>query len=283
MVKISRGYVRFRRDALGSGLREKIKQDLTVVPVSTSSFSEGETVIRLWSEDGDMLGVPRGYFNEHVRRYVDEYQFTPSIGGNELRAATPITPRAGQDKTIAEAVASLRSLLFGGVIIEASVASGKTAISLEIARQFGLKVLVSVHTSVLASQWKTEIAKFFPGWRIGTLQADKIDYKDKDIVVGMLQSLSMKDYSTEVYDEFGFLIVDEIHVCGAPEFSKVLERFTPKYVLGLSGTIKRSDRAENVFIHSVGKVIQGSVETKVLEPTIFSSILAMPGKASPLR
>ena len=35
---------------------------------------------------------------------------------------------------------------------------------------------------------------FLPNAKVGKIQGEIIDIEDKDIVIGMLQSLSMKDY-----------------------------------------------------------------------------------------
>ena len=45
----------------------------------------------------------------------------------------------------------------------------------------------------LLNQWKERIQQFLPGARVGTIQGETIDIEDKDIVIGMLQSISMKD------------------------------------------------------------------------------------------
>lgn len=267
---IPRGYIKVRRDAFGYGLRDRIKKLLTVVPVASSSFSQDEVIMRLWQDDGDYIGVPRGFYNMRLRgKYVDECEFDYSVGSNPLQKAEPITPREGQGDLIDKAVNCLNALPFGGCVIEAQPAAGKTVLGLEIARRIGLKLLVIVHISTLIDQWEKEIQKFFPHWRIGILQADKIDIENKDIVIGMLQSCSMKDYPEHVYEAFGTIIVDEVHVAGAPEFSKVLDRFAPKYFMGLSGSVARKDRAEKVFIYGIGPVISGMEEIKVIDPIIY--------------
>lgn len=265
-----RGYVKIKRDAFGYGLRDKIKKLLTVVPVASSSFSEEEVIMRLWHDDGEYLGVPRGFYNTRLKgKYVEDCEFDYSAGSNAIQESQAIALRDGQAEIIKKAIDCLGAVPFGGCIIEAKVASGKTVLGLEIARRLNHKSLVIVHTSVLMDQWKEEIKKFFPHWRVGTLQADKVDIENKDIVIGMLQSCSMKEYPEHIYEDFGLVMPDEVHTMGAPEFSKVLEKFTPKYFLGLSGTVQRKDRAESVFIHGIGPVISGMNEVTVLDPQIY--------------
>jgi superfamily II DNA or RNA helicase len=44
------------------------------------------------------------------------------------------------------------------------------------------------------NQWIERIQEFLPGARVGKIQGQKFDIEDKDIVIGMLQSLYDKDY-----------------------------------------------------------------------------------------
>ena len=43
-------------------------------------------------------------------------------------------------------------------------------------------------------QWIERIEQFLPTAKVGRIQGSIIDIEGKDIVIGMLQSLSMKDY-----------------------------------------------------------------------------------------
>jgi superfamily II DNA or RNA helicase len=268
-MSMNTGLVRVPKSELGLMARELIKKELTVFPVSTTSFNLTPEPIRLWREDQTHIYVPRGYFWENMRRFDPSWEFGFSEGACELPPVTPITPREGQEAVIAAAVESLQRYPFGGVIIEAQVGAGKTVLSLEAARRLGRKILVVVHTSVLMDQWIGEIKRFFPEWSVGKIRGETIDTENNQICVGMLQSLSMKDdYPEWLYREFGTIICDEIHVCGSAEFKNVLFKFALKYFIGVSGTLNRADRAENVFKFGLGPVVKGQ-KIKSLVPTIY--------------
>ena len=55
-------------------------------------------------------------------------------------------------------------------------------------------MLVIVHKEFLLNQWKERIQEFLPDARIGVIQRDNVDIDDKDIVLGMLQSIAIKKY-----------------------------------------------------------------------------------------
>jgi superfamily II DNA or RNA helicase len=84
-----------------------------------------------------------------------------------------------------------------------------TSISLYIITKLLKKTLVVVHKDFLLKQWRERIEQFIPEARIGTVKAKTIDIEDKDIVIGSLQSLSMKEYDKGTFDEFGFIVIDE--------------------------------------------------------------------------
>ena len=85
------------------------------------------------------------------------------------------------------------------------------------------KTLVIVHKTFLMNQWKDRIMQFIPDAKIGYIQGNTIDVYGKDIVIGMLQSISMKDYPTRLFDEFGFVVFDECDVFPRPRLSILIK------------------------------------------------------------
>ena len=63
------------------------------------------------------------------------------------------------------------------------------------------------HKEFLMRQWIERINEFLPGARIGKIQGEIADIENKDIVIGMLQSLSMKDYPNSLFSSFCFIII----------------------------------------------------------------------------
>ena len=70
------------------------------------------------------------------------------------------------------------------------------------------KMLVIVHKEFLLRQWKEAIEKCSNA-SVGIIQRNKVDVEGKDIVIGMLQSISMKEYPEEIFEKFGYVVVDE--------------------------------------------------------------------------
>ena len=143
----------------------------------------------------------------------------------------------------------------GGGLLELFCGFGKTICALNIISRLKKKTLIIVHKEFLMNQWIERIQQFLPTARVGKIQAQIIDIEDKDIVIGMLQSLSMKDYPPSMFDSFGFTIIDEVHHISSQVFSNVLFKLVTKYTLGLSATMNRKDGTTKIFKMFLGDII----------------------------
>ena len=143
----------------------------------------------------------------------------------------------------------------GSGLLEIHTGAGKTVMGLWCLAALKKKTLIIVHKEFLLRQWIERIEQFLPKARVGRIQASVIDIEDKDIVIGMLQSLSMKDYDQKIFNEFGFTIVDECHHISAEVFSRVLFKVVTPYALGLSATMKRKDGLTKVLKMFLGEVV----------------------------
>ena len=143
----------------------------------------------------------------------------------------------------------------GGGIISLRCGGGKTVLSLHIISVLKVKTIVVVHKDFLMTQWRDRILEFLPGARIGKIQQNTIDIDNKDIVLAMVQSLSMKEYDDGTFDSFGLAVFDERHHLGAEVFQKSMAKVASKYSLGLSATPKRKDGLTKVFEWFIGPIV----------------------------
>lgn len=97
----------------------------------------------------------------------------------------------------------------GGGIICLRTGQGKTVASLYIASLLGTRTLVVCHKGFLMDQWRERIAQFLPEARVGLIKQNKVDTEDKDVVIGSLQSLALREYDASVMASFGLVIYDE--------------------------------------------------------------------------
>jgi len=139
----------------------------------------------------------------------------------------------------------------GGGILEVPCGRGKTVISLKIISLLKKKTLIIVHKEFLLNQWIERAAEFLPTAKIGRIQGPILDIEDKDIVIGMLQTLYDREFPEGVFDSFGLTVIDEVHRIGSEQFSRALLRIISPYMLGISATVDRKDgltRTLHMFI-----------------------------------
>jgi len=152
----------------------------------------------------------------------------------------------------------------GRFILEDRTVTHNTVMALKIAHELNVKTLILLHKEFLLNQWVDRIKEYLPNARIGYIQGKVLDIHRKDIVLGMIQSLSDprkdKDYPPGIFDSFGLVIADECHHLAAKQFVRSLAKNTTKYTLGLSATPKRGDGLERVFKHFLGDIVYRDAE-----------------------
>ena len=141
-----------------------------------------------------------------------------------------------------------------GGIISLSCGGGKTIIGIYLAFILKLKTLIIVHQDFLLDQWMDRF-KTFTNAKIGIIKQNIIDIENKDIVIGMLQSISLKDYDENLFKQFGLVIYDEVHHLGSKVFSQTLLKTSAEYTIGLSATPNRNDGLLKVIKWHVGDIL----------------------------
>lgn len=178
----------------------------------------------------------------------------------------PVTfvPRNDEQQYLAEK--SIKLLLGErSHIFEAPTGWGKTVVGGVIAARIGQPTLIVVTKEDLMHQWRdslTTVLGISPA-KIGHIQADVEDWKGKQFVLGMVQSLIIPDkYPAEMYRYFGLQILDEVHLMAAECFVRSCQMVTAKLRLGFSATPTRRDGKTQLLDWHIGPVL---VRGKVLE------------------
>ena len=201
----------------------------------------------------------------YIPRYCGEELFGPAKNikiteGNDINLEFKGTLRENQVPVVNKYLDHIGG--GGGGLLELPCGFGKTSIGLNLVSRLNKKTLVIVHKEFLMNQWIERIEQFLPNARIGKIQGQIIDIDGKDIVLAMLQSLSMKDYPSTLFDSFGFTIIDEVHHISSEVFSCALFKLVTKYMLGLSATMNRKDGTTKVFKMFLGEVVYKQERSK---------------------
>ena len=173
---------------------------------------------------------------------------------------------------------------FGGGILSVPPGQGKTVMALYLISLLKVKTLIIVHKTFLVNQWLERIEQYLKNVSVGYIYQNIIDI-DKDIVIGMLQSISMKKYDDEIFEDFDLVIFDEVHHLGAKIFSQALLKIQSKYTLGLSATPNRKDRLEKVFYWYLGPLIYYDEPThnSIVQVNIYNYKLSEPNELLTLK
>ena len=244
----SKGYSIYK-ECLSIEEQELIRRELTVKAFVPKSCINQPVPFPVYRESIKKMYVPR-FYGIHTYGVPEEERITD---GDDIHLTFKGDLRPFQKPIVKKYMKHAKKHKAG--LIEIFCGSGKTVMALNILSQLHKKTLIIVHKDFLLRQWKERIEQFLPGARIGKIQGTIIDIENKDIVIGMLQSLSMKEYPPTVFESFGFTIVDECHHLAAEVFSNALFKIVTKYMLGLSATMKRKDGLTRVFKMFVGNVV----------------------------
>jgi superfamily II DNA or RNA helicase len=263
---LSRNGYKIKKKNLKPQQIKEIKKDLTVNPFTYGDFGEkNEKKFSLFMESPSSLYLPRFYGQDKFGN--------PSK--NKIEDGSPINIKfKGSLRKEQEPIVKLyhdEALKNGGGLISLKCGGGKTVLSLWIIALLKVKTIVVVHKDFLMTQWRDRIMEFLPDARIGKIQQNTIDIENKDIVLAMVQSLSMKEYEPEVFSSFGLAVFDECHHLGAEVFHRSMQKVSSKYMLGLSATPNRKDGLRKVFEWYIGPMVYTTKEknTDYIETRIY--------------
>ena len=226
-VITNRIYLDFRED-----LYEKVKEELTYKLPSKMPGNPPQ-IIRLFNTIGKalILSIPSGRSDlipedyETIDKRVKVPAEFPEFG---------FTLRPDQQE--------IYDKVEGVCLINANPSWGKTFTGIAIAAKLGQKTLVIVHTVALRDQWVKEVKKTL-GFMPGIIGSGKFNI-EPSLVIGNIQTV--RKHVPALKEEFGTVIVDEVHHAPSKIFSETLNIFRCKNKIGLSATLKRKD-----FMHVV--------------------------------
>jgi len=177
--------------------------------------------------------------NDDARAY-SEFYLTPSVA---------IEPRDYQQDALSAWQANNRQ---GSVILPTG--SGKTFLAVQAIADAGVSTLVVVPTIDLMNQWHATLTNAFGEQLpdgVGVLGGGS--HTIADITVTTYDSAYR--YINEYGDQFGLLVVDEVHHLPAPTYQQIPEMTIAPFRLGLTATYERADGAHEELEALLGTVV----------------------------
>ena len=186
-----------------------------------------------------------GQLEDDARAY-SKFHLTPSVA---------IEPRDYQQEALSAWQNNNRR---GSVILPTG--SGKTFLAVQAIADAGVSTLVVVPTIDLMNQWHATLTNAFGNQLpdgVGVLGGGS--HNVTNITVTTYDSAYR--YINEYGDQFGLLVVDEVHHLPAPTYQQIPEMTIAPYRLGLTATYERADGKHDELEELLGTVVyRGEVD-----------------------
>jgi superfamily II DNA or RNA helicase len=148
--------------------------------------------------------------------------------------------------------------------------AGKTVLALHrIATLRRGPALIVVPNTFLFQQWQERIGQHisYVEGGVGRIGNGAYDWQGRGIVLGTIQSLTLRSHDPSFYNYFTDVICDEAHVSLAPKYRRLFWRF-PGYRLCLSASPDKESGWERLWPLHVGRVLFNNL-TLTRKPRIF--------------
>ena len=253
----NKGYTIYKI-CLNNNIINFIKKELTVKPFTNNTLIEPSS-FPIYQESEKKIYVPR-FWGIEVFGYPKLIKIEKGKDININFKGSLRTEPVNQVEIIKTYLKhidfdnNLYNNAASSALIDLKCGGGKTVLGLYLSSIIKKKTIIFVQKTFLKNQWIERIHEFLPDAKVGSIQGQIIDIDDKDIVIAMVQSISMKSYPESLFSEFGFSIYDEVHHMSSEVFSNCLKKCNTLYSLGLSGTMERKDGLTHVFKMYLGNI-----------------------------
>lgn len=132
-------------------------------------------------------------------------------------------------------------------LVVAATGIGKTYLSAFDSAKYN-KILFVAHREEIIKQAAQSFKNVRNSDDIGFFYSNQKDTKNS-FIFALVQTLGKEQYLNEEYfskDYFDYIIVDEFHHAVSSNYKKIIDYFTPKFLLGLTATPERLD-SKDVF------------------------------------
>lgn len=222
-------------------------------------------IISLFQETPKHIVIPRGLEQEILNLFPHSKWIDKTVHGNPIHVEF-------KGELHPEQLRALESLVsHSDGILSARTGFGKTVVAAQLIAKLNISTLILVHDKEIAKQWITQLNKFLiiadepfvheltPTGRVKRKAAIGSYFGTKHnrsgiVDVATIQSFKNDKASTEILDQYGLVISDEVHHDAAFTFEQVIKAIKSKYLFGLSATPFRRDGQDPIILMRFGPV-----------------------------
>lgn len=245
-----------------------------------SSLDKGEVVRNAESEFEEMCSLAKPLTDEWIDAYEEFY-----IPKQRVLQEASLIPLAGAklspNRMQQEALAAFKELRETGAkkaLLISATGTGKTYLSAFDVRTVRPKrLLFLAHREQLLQQAMKSFEVVLGNSVSMGIVSGTTKNINCDFLFATIQSISNDDMLAEfAKDAFDYIIVDEVHRAGAYSYQKVLDYFTPAFLMGMTATPERGDGKDiyALFDHNIAYEIrlQQALEADLLCPFYYYGI-----------
>ncbi|MDG1369253.1 MAG: DUF3427 domain-containing protein [Paracoccaceae bacterium] len=224
--------------------------------LSRSALTEGvEWNLRHFDHSGAQpLAVAHAAFEKLLARpevtdlspdWVDSYEARriaplPTQPGVHPEPPEDVPEPHNIQKEALRALAATRAKGYRAGLVVLATGLGKTFLA-AFDSQPARRVLFVAHREEILTQAMSAFRAIRPKARIGRFGGGEKDF-DADVVFASIQTLSRTVHLNRFSpDNFDYIVVDEFHHAAAKTYRRMIDHFTPQFLLGLTATPDRSD------------------------------------------
>lgn len=219
--------------------------------LKVTSTSKGSLIQSTLEEFDRMFEMATKVDDLWIDQYEEIYREERRVRQNVLKEIrnikkptylSKIYPNGMQVKAL-NALSVTREEDFRKALIVSATGTGKTYLSAFDVKKFNPeRFLFVVHREQIAKAAMESFERIFEGEKTMSILSGNHRDLQADFIFSTIQTMS-KDHMLHEFerDAFDYIVIDEVHRAGAESYQKVINYFTPKFLLGMSATPERTD------------------------------------------
>lgn len=200
------------------------------------------------------------YIQSYEKIYLDQFILNQkSKVEQSVLSEIKITPNSMQIEALGNLL-NLRAENKSKALLISATGTGKTYLSAFDAKAFNpKKLLFVVHRLNIAKSALKTFQKVFGNSRTMGFYSGNYRELDCDFIFSTVQTISKASHLEQFSKEhFDYIIIDETHRSGADSYTRLINYFTPAFLLGMTATPERTDGNDifKLFDHNIAYEIR---------------------------